>query len=295
MRKAIVAGQFYAATKEALNKQIESCFKHQLGPGMPRVPEKQGKIYGIISPHAGYQFSGPCAAHSYRELAQRKKEFPDTFILIGPNHSGYTRALFSLSLEDFETPLGVVENDSDLGKELIKEASQYGLEHDELGHMYEHSLEVQIPFLQFISAMIKKKFKIVPIIISSMEYEKFKEIASAIVKIVKDKKVGIIASSDFTHYGPAYGFLPFSLDKNTKNNIYDLDRKSINHILKFDSKAFYQEATKTTICGAAPIVIAIEACKALGSKKVQLLKYYTSGDITRDYSNAVGYAAVALE
>jgi AmmeMemoRadiSam system protein B len=295
MRKEIVAGQFYALKKEDLNKQLESCFKHALGAGMPKIPLPKSNIKGIISPHAGYEYSGMCASHVYKEIAGN---FPDTFIILGPNHTGRGTALFSLSLETFETPLGIIKNDQELGQALIEAGSQYGLQQDEMAHKFEHSIEVQLPFLQFIAKMMKKEFSIVPLVISTMDYDACAKVAGIIADVLKNpenpRHVCIIASSDMTHYGMSYGFLPFPQD-NAKRNLHDLDRKSINQIIKLDSKSFYDEATKTTICGAAPIVVCLETCKQLGAKKARLLKYYTSGDVTKDYANAVGYAGIAIE
>lgn len=292
MRKAAVSGQFYASEKSKLNKQIESCFKHAFGAGMPKVPLYGGKIIGAIAPHAGYDYSGMCASHVYKELAGN---FPDTFIILGTNHSGRGNALFALSLEDFETPIGIVKNDKTLGNALIEAGSSEGLQQDETAHKYEHSIEVQLPFLQFVSNTMKKDFSIVPIVVSTMDFDSCAKAAEIISNVSKmyGRQVCVIASSDFTHYGMSYGFLPFK--ENVRKNLYDLDRRSINHILKLDAKLFYQEATKTTICGTAPIVVLIELCKHLGAKRARLLKYYTSGDVTKDYANAVGYASIAIE
>lgn len=297
MRKPIVAGQFYAATREDLKKEIESSFRHRLGAGMPKVPLKEKKIFGIIAPHAGYLYSGPCAGWVYKTLAElNKNSFPDTFIILGPNHSGQGNALFSLSLDDFETPLGIIKNNTEFGAKLIEETSFLGLEEDRIAHQNEHSLEVQIPFIQYISRMVKKEIKIVPIVISTLEYDKCLALGKKIAKIAQDlnKKVCIIASSDFTHYGMNYGFLPFPASE-AKTRLKELDRGSINHILKLDSKNFYNKATKTTICGVAAIVVTIEACKVLGSTKATLLKYYSSAEISKDYTNAVGYASIMFE
>ncbi len=297
MRKPIVAGQFYAATKENLKKEIESSFRHRLGPDMPKVPLKEKKIFGCVVPHAGYLYSGPCASWAYKILAElNKKNFPDTFILLGPNHSGQGNALFSISFDDFETPLGVVKNDTKFGAKLIEETSFLGLQEDRAAHQNEHSLEVQIPFLQYLSRMVKKEIKIVPIIISTLEYDKCLALGKKIAKIAKElnNNVFIIASSDFTHYGRNYGFLPFPTSE-ARIRLKELDRESINYILKLDSKNFYNKAIKTTICGTSAIVIAIEACKVLGSTKASLLKYYTSAEISKDYTNAVGYASIIFE
>ncbi len=294
MRKPIVSGQFYSATREELDKEIKKAFEHHLGPGMPKVPLKQERIYGAIVPHAGYVFSGACATFVYKEFAElNKKIFPDTFIILGPNHSGYGGAL-SLSFDNFETPFGIVKNDTELGKEILQETSHLGLQENEEAHKHEHSIEVQLPFLQFISKIVKKEFKIVPIVISTLEYDKLVALASKIASICKNKNVCVIASSDFTHYGNNYGFMPFPVEE-ARTKIKELDRKAIDCILKLNSKNFYEQAVKTTICGTGAIVVALEICKKIGAKKAELLKYYTSAEISKDYSNAVGYASIVLK
>lgn len=298
MRRAIVAGEFYLSDRSGLKRQLEACFFNKFGPGsLPRAFNLKQKKIALIVPHAGYQYSGPCAAHCYKTLMEvNKKDLAENFILIGPNHSGYGNVPFALSFENFETPLGLVKNDTELSDKLVEEASSLGLQKDETAHKFEHSLEVQLPFLQFCYGLVKKDFKIVPIVVATGDYEKCFKAAIAIVKVLQEmkrEKICIIASSDFTHYGYSYGFVPFT--ENVKQNLYDWDKKYINYILKLDSKSFYQEAIKTTICGTAPIVIAIEIAKGLGAKRASLLKYYTSGDVLNDYKNAVGYASIAIE
>ena len=299
MRKAIVSGQFYLSDKSSLKGQVESCFFNKFGPGsLPKAFNLKQRKFALIVPHAGFPYSGACAAWAYKSLFEVKKEdMPETIILLGPCHSGYGKTSFSLSLENFETPLGMVENDDELGNALIEAASSLGLQQDEAAHKLEHSLEVQLPFLQFCYTLMKKEFKIVPIVVSATDYEQCAKLANAIFNVLEEKKLGekvcVIASSDFTHYGLSYGFVPFT--KNVKENLYALDKGAIAPILKLDSKNFYKKATSLTICGYSPIVIAVELAKLLGAKKAELLKYYTSGDVLNDYSNAVGYASIAIE
>ena len=199
-------------------------------------------------------------------------------------------------MEDFETPLGIVKNNNKIGKKLLKQCENRGLIQDELAHKYEHSLELQLPFLQYIYNLRKTEFQIIPIVISTNEYEKCIKLAESISKVLKQnnekdkEKVCIIASSDFTHFGSNYDFRPF--DKKIKENLYALDKTAIDSILTFDSREFYEKAIKTTICGAFGIIILIEILKKLGVKKSKLLRYYISGDINLDYSSAVGYASI---
>jgi len=278
-RKPVFAGQFYPAGKEELRNQIEECFLSGFGPGKMPVNEKKKQVLGVISPHAGYQFSGAAAAFSYREIAESSKA--DAYVMLGLSHSGLQSCV---SLQDWETPLGVSKNDAKFGKMLGK----LGIPVNEEAHSTEHSIEVQLPFLQFVYP----DAKIVPVIAShDMD---FKKIASAIKKTAEKlkRKIIIIASSDFTHYGPAYGYVPFSED--AKKNMYELDKGAIDAIKSLDSGKFisYLQKTGATICGQMPIAVLMEAIKA---KKARLLKYYTSGDVMGDYANAVGYASIVFE
>jgi len=284
VRKPIVAGTFYESEKEALQEQIKECFLSEFGPGKLPEGKKERDILGVIAPHAGYAFSGACAAYAYKEIAESR--WPEVFILLGLSHSGYGSCI---SLEDWETPLGIAENDKDFGKALIKNT---GLKQDETAHSQEHSIEVQVPFLQFIN---KDNLKIVPVIVSpDIPYE---ELGKNIAKTVNEsgKKACIIASSDFTHYGINYGYFPFK--DNVKENLYELDNGALKHIKNLDARRFlsYTEETGATICGKFPVAVMMEACKVLGGKHAKLLKYCTSGEITKDYSSVVGYGSIVVE
>jgi AmmeMemoRadiSam system protein B len=280
MRKPVVSGQFYESDPEQLRAQVMGFLE--------KARVLKTKVLGAISPHAGYAFSGQCAAYSYNML---KDEGPETYILLGVNHSGHGMANFAVSFDDFETPLGTVENDKQFSKELVKLKN---VEHNELSHGNEHSLEVQLPFLQ----CIKKNYelKIVPIVIMSHNIELCKRVAQDIVNVAKKlkRKVKIVASSDFTHYGSNYGFLPFPPTE-AKTKLKEFDMKAIELVEKLDSKEFLDFASRATICGSGAIATCIEICKLLGAKKARLLKYYTSGDIIGDYDNAVGYASITFE
>ncbi|MCS7134698.1 MAG: AmmeMemoRadiSam system protein B [Candidatus Pacearchaeota archaeon] len=286
IRKAVVAGQFYEAVPSLLKKQIISCFLHELGPRKLPVEEKKKKNFvAAIVPHAGYMFSGPCAANAYFEL---KKYTMKTIILLGPNHTGISSTDFSVSFSNFETPLGIVKNNLGLSKEICEKTQA---KHDETPHFQEHSIEVQLPFLQFIY----KNFDIVPIVISTSSYEACKKFASELVSTIKKKKtsIAVLASSDFTHFGFHYGFVPFVPNNNLEENLKKFDEKHIKAILALDSKSFYEYAKKTTICGAAPIIVTMEICKAM-NKKGRLLQHYTSSRIIKS-NNAVGYASIIFE
>jgi len=288
VRKPIVAGMFYEEDKEALNKEIEECFlNNKFGPGSLPSKERKKKIIGIIAPHAGYKFSGMGQAWAYKEIAE--SELADTYIILGTNHTGIGGSC--TLLDDFETPLGIVKTDIEFAQKLID--SGFIIQNKEV-HSKEHSIEVQLPFLQYVNE--EKEFKIVPIAVSSnTNYELF---GKKIIEIAKElgRKICIICSSDFTHYGINYAYMPFS--ENVKDNLEKLDKGAVEFIEKLDSLLFmnYIDETGATICGRDAIATMISCCNAAGGeRKVRLLKYYTSGDVVGDYANSVGYASIVIE
>jgi len=269
MREPLVAGQFYPENPKELKRMIKECFLSEFGPG--RLPKEKGKnIIGGIVPHAGYMYSGPCAAHLYKEITGKER-----FIILGVSHRGYNG--ICTTLEDFKTPLGIAQLDKGLAESLIKSNL---IEDNKLVHEAEHSIEVQLPFLQFV---LGNKFKFVPIIIGKYD--------GRIAKLLSQHDVCVLASSDLTHFGYSYGYTPFTKDK--KENLYKLDNSAIEIIKELNSKKFLDFCKDKTICGSLPISILLDYAK-LKKAKAHLLKYYTSGDILNDYESAVGYASIAL-
>jgi len=287
IRKPLVSGQFYASNFQELDKEINECFNSKFGPAALPIKKREKNLISVVAPHAGYAFSGPCQAWSYKEIGEAR--FPDLFILLGLSHSGFKTCL---SLYDFETPFGIVKNDIEFGRALIKNSN---IPENEDSHKLEHSIEVQLPFLQFVSRDYLGKLRICPIICSpDIDY---KEISEGIYKTLKEqgKKAIVIASSDFTHYGINYGYFPFK--ENVKENLYELDKNAIKFIEKLDEEGFlnYINEKQTTICGYYPIATMLNLAKKLGAKKGKMLIYYTSGDVINDYSSAVGYASIKIE
>jgi len=277
VRKPAAAGKYYPEGKKELSSSVKKYIYC--------ADARKRNVYGIIAPHAGYAYSGETAAYSYKAI--NNKSF-DCFILLGPNHTGYGNKI-SITSKNFETPLGIVETDKEFCSELIKKCGE-----SDDAHAYEHCLEVQLPFI----ASIFKKAKIVPIVLSLDSYSECTELAKELEKTAKKlkRKICVIVSSDFTHYGPVYGFVPFSGNSGeVKKKMHEIDRKAISFIEQLKSKEFFEYSKNTTICGAPAIAVAIELCRRLGSKKASLLKYTTSGEISGDYSNAVGYASIVFE
>ncbi|MFH1134342.1 MAG: AmmeMemoRadiSam system protein B [Nanoarchaeota archaeon] len=279
VRQPIVAGQFYAGSRDALLKQVKACFADKRGPGLPSGRTNE-TVAGAIVPHAGFMYSGPCAAFAYKTIAEGKK--PDLFVIYGVNHHGLGGT--ALLLDDFETPLGTVKVDRAFGEALLD--SCRWLSDSAPVHAFEHSIEVQLPFLQFVMP----SFEFLPIIVSSASH--LDEIATAVRKVAVEQKktVCVIASSDFTHFGENYGFMPFAPKREL---IEKLDKGAIDNILRLDSAGFarYVEETGATICGRLPIQLLL---KTLQAGKARLISYYLSGDIAGGYENSVSYAAIVF-
>jgi AmmeMemoRadiSam system protein B len=278
VRRPCQAGAFYEGTPEALKRQIRDCFLKKPGPGeLPQIA-KTGprRVIGLISPHAGYMFSGPVAAHAYHELAIDGK--PDIVAIFGPNHTGYGSGLAVMNEGFWRTPLGDVEVDSDAANQIVKESRIVDV--DDLAHSYEHSIEVQLPFLQYLYG---KEFKIVPICFLMQDLSSAKEVGEAVAKILSGKNAVIIASSDMTHYEP-------------QERAERKDSEALEAIQAMDETRFYStiETKRISVCGYGPIAALITAAKIMKAKEAKLLCYKTSGDVIGDYSSVVGYAAVCF-
>lgn len=282
-RRAIVAGSFYSADRQSLEQQIKDCFLHQIGPqALPSsLTKEERKIMGVISPHAGFMFSGPVAAHGYFQLSLEKT--PKTIILLGPNHQNIGEKISIMTSGQWETPLGVVEIDRVVVENILVNDEEGFLYDDPKSHLYEHSIEVQLPFLQFIYP--SNNFKIIPISIANQQLDIMRYLSQVIYKTISDRheEFLLIASSDFNHY------------ENQKSTEFK-DSESIKEIIKMDSNLFYDSIhkNKASICGPGPISIVIETCKKLGIRKGELLKYATSGDVSGMFDEVVGYASIVF-
>ena len=271
IRKPVVAGQFYPGTKNELEEMIDSCIQHKFGPG--NQIQNDERIYGVISPHAGYVYSGPTACHSYKAISSKN---PELVIILGPNHFGVGKDVATMVDAQWETPLGLVEVDSEAAREIANN-SKY-IEIDEFSHSRDHSLEVQIPMLQSI---FSQKFKILPIILRDQSLEMAKDVGNAVAQIAKSRNVMIVASSDFTHY-------------EENSFAHSQDKALIEPILQMDVEKFYSVLMekRVTACGYGAMASVMIACKNLGASKGELLSYTTSGDVMGDTSSVVGYGAI---
>jgi AmmeMemoRadiSam system protein B len=277
LRHPAVAGYFYKGSPETLKKQVQEFI-------VP-VPAKI-KARGILSPHAGLVYSGPVAGAVYSSI-----ELPDTFVLIGPNHTGLGASVSLMAKGTWETPLGIVEIDESLAGAILSKSPR--IHEDSLAHLREHSLEVQLPFIQYF----KEHFKIVPIQMLDTRLETCLELGRAVAESIQGRGQGmqsdvqesngnnvlVVASSDMSHYERA---APAK----------EKDFKAINHILQLDPEGLYHVVKEygITMCGYGPAIAMLVACKLLGATKAKLIKYANSGDVSGDYDQVVGYAGIVV-
>lgn len=277
VREPARAGQWYAASEPALRKQIAAC----LAKADPK-PRTAGRLIALVEPHAGYAFSGPTAAWGYKLL---KRGEVKRVILLGPSHYVGFHGVSISAAKYYKTPLGLVPVDRTACDALLKEELFQSIER---AHTQEHSLEAQIPFLQY---QLGDTFKLVPIVVGSLRGDDFARIAKALSPYV-DNETLIVISSDFTHYGPQFDYVPFRTD--IPANLKKLDMGAVDEILKRDAAGFlkYQQKTGATICGRMAIAILLNMLP--DDARGELLHYATSGAVLGDYSNSVSYVAISF-
>ncbi len=270
MRKPAVAGMFYPADKGSLERLVLECMKEA------KKSSKSVSAYAGVCPHAGLIYSGipaACTLISIKELTRA-----ETIVIAGPNHTGMG-TLVSLSADDWETPMGIFKNDVEFGNAMLQGATF--IKKDELGHRFEHSIEVQLPFL----SIVNPKAKIVPLCMAEQGIEAARDVADSILRA--ERKLGrdavFIASSDFSHY--------VSAEWAEKE-----DEKALSYITKLDAEGFQKERRERdwSICGFGPITAATLYSQEKGSKKGLELMYINSGRASGDYSSVVAYASVAF-
>jgi MEMO1 family protein len=264
-RTPAVAGQFYYGTAVKLKQQVEQCIvKHA----------KKERVFGVVSPHAGLIYSGTVAGAVYSAI-----EFPETFVLLGPNHTGLGAPISLMDAGEWEIPTGTLPIDEKLAHRIAVNVSL--VKRDTGAHMFEHSLEVQLPFITYFSEHVR----IVPIIMLAASVEECRMIGEGIARAIQtaDYPVVIVASSDMSHYVP-------------DNVARRKDTLAINRMLALDPEGLYETVRKERIsmCGYLPVTTMLFAAKALGAQSARLVKYTTSAEVSGDYDQVVGYAGVVL-
>ncbi len=266
-RSPAVAGRFYPGDEESLRIAIQDL------TGDTSTGKKK-KVLVAVSPHAGYVYSGGVAAETLGNI-----EIPETVILLGPNHTGKGAAV-ALSTATWDMPMGSVPVNRDFAQDLLEETDF--IEEDELAHKYEHSLEVQLPFLQ----QEQQNLSIVPIAISHISYQLLDEIGLALAEVIKrrnEKNILIVASTDMTHYEPR--------EAAEKKDHYVLKK-----LTDMDPRLLYRSVTghRISMCGIMPVTVALITALELGATKTEIIRYTDSGEVTGDTKQVVGYAGVLI-
>ena len=282
-RKPYVAGYFYPGERDLLLRELERLFKSSRGPGKVLDDKWRGReVLGAILPHAGYMYSGEIAAHGY--AAYFGSGLKKLVIVLGPNHHGLGASISIYPGGEWETPLGKIPVNKDFIDKLSKFDGYLAL--DDLGHRYEHSLEVHIPFLQYVHSIGNIEFEIVPIAMLLQTSNGVMELGNALVEVLGEydlRDIFIVASTDFTHYESA---------ESAKRK----DEKAFEAIMNMDAIALIDNVYRYDIsmCGFGPTATLLYIAEKLGGYKASLLKYGHSGEVTGDNSNVVSYAAFII-
>ena len=277
IRQPAVAGAFYPSNSKDLVNLIESCFLEKDGVGyIPTLGSFSGDDYpiNVMVPHAGYQYSGAIASHSYCAIVENG--FPEVFIILSPNHTGFGSEISIFNEGEWKTPLGNVKIDKEFAEAIIEFSDIASA--DYTAHIREHSIEVQLPFLQYFS----NDFKIVPIVMSNQTFVTSNDLSKAIFEVAKklNKSYCVIASTDLSHFN--------NQEKANKVDSFVLDDISeMNEFKLFEEVVQYN----ITMCGYAPVMTTISVSKNSNKNSCEILSYRTSGDVTGDFTSVVGYAS----
>ncbi len=264
IRRPAVAGAFYDSDPAKLKRIVRGFLKE--GP--------KAKARGVMVPHAGYVYSGAVAGEVFSRI-----EPAETFIILGPNHTGFGPNVSIMCRGGWETPFGVMRIDEELAASVSRGSNLF--KEDTSAHLHEHSIEVQLPFLQSLG-----EGKFVPITLMKVSYQMCKEVASALTEAVRacGKSVLIVASSDMTHF-------------ESQASAEIKDRSALDRMEALDPEGLYDvvQSRRISMCGFIPSTIMLIAAKALGGDRARVVRYATSGDVTGDFDQVVGYAGVVVE
>jgi hypothetical protein len=265
IRKSVIAGTWYPGSPKVLRTDIEDFFLHA-----PDV-KIEGSIRGLIVPHAGYVYSGQIAAIAYKMI---KRETFDAVLVLGPSHRTFFHGVSIYDRGGYETPLGILPVDVTLAKEIMAQSEV--ISYIPAAHSQEHSIEIQLPFLQVVLG----KFGFVPIVMGEQDRETCENLAEGIVNAINGRNILIVGSSDLSHF--------HSYEKAVK-----LDSVVLKRIEKMDGRGLLEDLEKNLCeaCGGGPAAVAMMVSEKLGADRAKLLKYANSGDVTGDRRSVVGYAS----
>jgi AmmeMemoRadiSam system protein B len=268
IRRSVIAGSWYPGDPQVLKADIERFFSHVADE------DAHGDIVGLIAPHAGYLYSGQVAAHAYQQI--RGKRF-DAVIVVGPSHREYFHGVSVYNRGGYETPLGVVPVDVALADRIMEHSDIVSCYQG--AHTQEHSVEIQLPFLQIALG----EFKFVPLVMGDQSRQTCEILAECIYQAIGNQKVLVVGSSDLSHF--------HSYDEAIK-----MDHLLLTHVKKMDEQSLLRDLgdDRCEACGGGPMVSTIMVSKKNGAKSAALLKYANSGDVTGDHKSVVGYAALGF-
>lgn len=268
VRPSPIAGTWYPGNPKALSASIDKYLANA------KLPDITGQAIAVIAPHAGHRYSGAVAAHAFAAL---RGLTPDLVVVISPFHNYHPRPLLTTKHQAYGTPLGNIEVDHDLIEEL-----QHHLQIPitAIPNDPEHSLEIELPFLQRV---FKYDFKLLPIMVRAQEDDMAKQLGEALAKILKDKNAILVASTDLSHF----------YDQQAANI---LDNEMLKRFASLEPPAIFdaEQTSKGFACGHAAVAAVQWAALALGANKVQILNYATSGNVTGDFTSVVGYGAAVI-
>jgi hypothetical protein len=259
---------FYTANPKTLAREIDEMLNNA------SVEQVKGSVIALIVPHAGYIYSGLTAAHAYKLIENRSY---DTVIVLSPSHREYFRGVSIYNGDAYRTPLGDIPIDTALRDELVRDDDLI-IASDE-GHISEHAVEVQLPFLQ----KVLSDFKILPVVVGDQQREVCFHLSDKLANILPGKNILLVASSDLSHYHPV-------------EEANRLDKIIVDDVAAFDYEKLMKdvETEKAEACGGGPAVVALAAAKQLGANRVKVLHHCNSGDVSGDHDAVVGYlSAVA--
>lgn len=268
IKRSLIAGSWYPGSPRVLRRDIMDYFDNVPGKAV------QGRILGLVAPHAGYMYSGQIAAHAYKEI---KGQTYDVVFVIGPSHRAFFRGVSLFRKGGYETPLGIVDVHEDMAVRLLEQDPRIAFLPDV--HLQEHSVEIQLPFLQVALG----EFSFVPLIMGDQDYETCRVLADAIVNCCGNKQVLIVGSSDLSHY---HGY----------EQAVRMDSRILEHLRNMDERGLIRDLSSGTgeACGGGPAAVTMMVARQLGADKAAVLKYANSGDVTGDRSGVVGYAAAVF-
>jgi AmmeMemoRadiSam system protein B len=272
VRPSPLVGRWYDADPEILARKVDEYIDSA------RLPELAGEVIAVIAPHAGHTYSGPVAGYAFAAIRGRR---PDLVAVVGPMHHPYEEPLITTAYTAYSTPLGIVPVDKDAVDQLdILLRSNLGFGLSPVSHDPEHSLEIELPFLQ---RTLASEWKLLPVMDRAREPRVSQALGKALAQVLRGRNFLLVASTDLSHFYNQQTALVY-------------DRSMLNQIKAFNPEGAFdlERAGKGFACGLGAFTAVMWAARDLGADRVQVLRHATSGNVTGDYSSVVGYGAVAI-